>query len=585
MKNLKKILFICLIGVFVVTTSCEKENPIKPTPTPNQSIDPVLDLGSTINAKFFGNIVDEQGTPIEGVLIEVGNKTATTDNKGVFIIEDASVFEKMAFLSATKTGFFMGSRSLIASTTDFNNISITLLALDIVDVVNSDEKKTITLTSGAKIDFKGKYIDANGNAYSGEVKVAFKHLPALADATPNQMPGMLYAQNEDEEAGALETYGMIAVELISENGTELQLDPESSATIHLPVDASQLANAPSTIPLWHFDEVVGYWIEEGEATLINGEYVGEVHHFSFWNCDVFVDDAQLNGTVFDQDGKVLANATIAIITPNAATAGQTTSNGTFSTYIPANVSITLQVRDQCGNIIHSVNVGPYATNSVNSETIVATLNTSNAVQVTGIFYDCNSNLVTNGYVSLSVGSEYYYQVITNGLIDLPIIYCNVPTSIDVVAYDISTNQNTTTVSVPVVSPVTDLGTLIACNTITEYVNYTIDNGSQINQYPPFNCENNGMFQITSLANSFQALSFDTIFVGTYNWGVFTNNGIILSDSVNLTFDIFSNQNITFSVNSAGAIGTYIDIVFSGTYDDSNNVNHSITGAIHVLRDL
>ena len=96
-----------------------------------------------------------------------------------------------------------------------------MLAMDIVGTVNSGEEKTITLPSGAKIDFKGKYVDLNGNEYTGAVNIAFNHIPALADATADQMPGMLYAQNQDEEAGVLETYGMIAVELTSATGAEL----------------------------------------------------------------------------------------------------------------------------------------------------------------------------------------------------------------------------------------------------------------------------------------------------------------------------------------------------------------------------
>ena len=43
----------------------------------------------------------------------------------------------------------------------------------------------------------------------------------------------------------------------------------------------------------------------------------------------------------------------------------------------------------------------------------------------------------------------------------------------------------------------------------------------------------------------------------------------------------ASPNITFNLNSFGAVGTYIDVTFSGTYDDFNGNNHSITGTVHV----
>ncbi len=581
MKNLKRISILVLLVVALFTSSCEKEPTVNPKQTPNYNTDANLDLGNKVNAKFFGRIVDESGNPVSGVEIKAGDKMASTDNKGIFIIENASVFEKMAYISASKSGYFLGSRSVIPSTSATNNVRITLLAMNIVGTVNSGEEKTIALSSGAKIDFKGNYIDVNGNAYTGTVNIAFKHLPALAEATADQMPGMLYAQNKDEEAGILETYGMMAVELTSTSGAELQIDPDSKATIHMPVDASQLSNAPATIPLWHFDEVAGYWIEEGEATLIGGEYVGDVHHFSFWNCDRFGDDAQINGLVTDQSGNPISGVIVTITTPNAYTAGYTNSDGTFSTYIPANANITLEVKDDCWNSLVSSNVGPFAINTVNSETLAVTLTASNSVLVSGLFYDCSNALITNGYVELTIGSDKYYQTITNGIIDIPVIFCVIPASLSVIAYDYDNIQETNSLSMPLVSPITNLGNLIACNSISEYVTYSIDGGTPTTIFPPFNySENNNNFSVTT--TGFEVFS-DTTTLGSYPWG--NTDGMTLYSN-----DIAAGQgqpvNITFQLLSYGAtVGSYVDITFSGNYTDYiTSANRTITGTIHVKKD-
>src|SRR5690606_37192675 len=100
-----------------------------------------------------------------------------------------------------------------------------------------------------------------------------------------QMPGMLMGVVDDEPQLML-SYGMVGVELSDAMGQPVQLAPGSPATVRFPVMASQQSDAPATIPLWWFDEDLGYWIQEGEAALVGTEYVGEVAHFSWWNIDV-----------------------------------------------------------------------------------------------------------------------------------------------------------------------------------------------------------------------------------------------------------------------------------------------------------
>ncbi|MBI1289235.1 MAG: hypothetical protein GC178_16840 [Flavobacteriales bacterium] len=579
---MKKILLL----ITVLAIGCKKEQLVEEPPVTNYPTEATLNLGSTVHAKFFGVVKDESGSPVSGVAITAGDKTATTDNNGVFMISNASVNEKLAYVTAVKSGYFLGSRSVIPSTTATNNIRITLLTKDIAGTVNSGEEKTISLPDGAKVDFKGEYVDATGNVYTGSVNVSFKYMPPMADATADQMPGMLYAQNKDEEAGVLETYGMIAVELTGSTGEKLQIAEGSNATIHMPLDAAQSANAPATIPLWHFDEVAGYWIEGGEATLINGEYVGDVTHFSFWNCDAFSASALVLGWAEDQNGFPLSNVAVFVITPNASTIGHTSSDGTFYTYIPSNQAIIIEVDNQCGNPLETFNVGPYATGSANSETFAVPLTTSNSVQVTGVFYDCNNNLVTDGYVLLNVGSEEYTQILTNGTINMPVLFCNVPTTLTVQGFDYNSLQETSLNTVPLVSPVTDLGNLIACNSVSEYINYAIDSNPPVVVFAPISCASSSdtiSIEGTTPSNGFVYLRSASQTVGSYNFDY--NTGMTVSMSGGIPWwQSSANTDIIFNLNNFGPVGGYVDITFSGTYDDYNNINHTITGTVHVFRD-
>ena len=128
-------------------------------------------------------------------------------------------------------------------------------------------------------------VSGNGNAYTGEVIVTAKRIATDDPRLTDLMPGGLIAMDAEGATRVLGTIGMVAVELRSSAGEELNLANGSKATVLFQVADDQLVNAPSEIPLWYFDEDRGLWIEEGIATLQNGSYIGEVAHFSFWNCD------------------------------------------------------------------------------------------------------------------------------------------------------------------------------------------------------------------------------------------------------------------------------------------------------------
>ena len=46
----------------------------------------------------------------------------------------------------------------------------------------------------------------------------------------------------------------------------------------------------------------------------------------------------------------------------------------------------------------------------------------------------------------------------------------------------------------------------------------------------------------------------------------------------------TNNNVIYNLTSLGSVGEYIDINFSGTYEDFNGNSHSITGIVHVFGD-
>lgn len=103
----------------------------------------------------------------------------------------------------------------------------------------------------------------------------------------------------DAQGGAVQlvSYGMVSVELFDATGEALNLAPDTLATLSITVDPALLADAPETVPLWHFDDAAAAWREEGQATLTDGAYVGEVPHFSTWNADSAADLCTVSGRI------------------------------------------------------------------------------------------------------------------------------------------------------------------------------------------------------------------------------------------------------------------------------------------------
>ncbi|MFD1553738.1 hypothetical protein DNU06_09885 [Putridiphycobacter roseus] len=597
MKNLNLTLILSLF-LFLGMASCKKDKTEEPTtpsienPGPNTSANPgVLDLGTSVNAKFFAQVVDESGFAVENATVKIGNKTTSTDENGIALIESASVKEKLAYMTVTKSGYFLGSRAVKPQTTSTNTVKITLLKLDVVASFNATDPTTVDLSSGLSVDFKGAFVNSAGTAYTGVVNVAIKHLQTTADDFSNQMPGSLYAQNESNNAGILESYGMAAVELFSPSGEELQIANGSNATIHMPVDGSQLANAPTSIPLWHFDEVAGYWIEEGEATLTNGKYVGNVNHFSFWNCDVFYDDATISGTIVDGNGNQVSFCSIEIVTPNASTTGTSNLTGSFFSYIPANVPVTFNILDNCGNQLTTW-TNTFATNTTNTHTF--TVSISNLSTISGTILDCNNNMVTNGYTVTNIGTNLFYANITNGTFNVALGNCITATSFTIEGFDISNLQSTGVLTYTTTPPNTTIGNIVACTAVSEYISYNIDGNLANTFLSPLYCNElidsttNTVFGLSISANSGQTyfqLELDDVALGNYNY---MNSGTTLpSGSLFITEPINTAggyPNINFNLTSYGAVGSSVDITISGSYVDQSNVSHTISGTVHALRD-
>ena len=498
-------------------------------------------FGASEQANFIGKIVDENSQPIEGVLINVGNTTDLTDQNGVFSINDASVLERFAYVKAKKEGYIDGSRTLTPKE-GVNLVQIMLLNMEPTQVINTGEESTISLPNGTQIVFDGNFTSTIGVPYSGEVSVVVKHLSTEDENINIQMPGTLIGQTTNGNLRVLETYGMLAVELIGSSNQELQIANGSTAQITFPL-AANAVNAPQIIPLWHFDEVNGYWKEEGQATLQNNTYVANVTHFSFWNWDFDIPSVYLCINLVDTAGNPLSYLPINLYSPalnSIGTYGYTNGQGLECGLVPINDQMVLVVPNYgCSGANFSTLIGPFSTD----QNITVTVSETNIVDTNliGVFNNCDGNPITNGYVQidLSFNGQTYVFPILDGSVSLNVNYCSSDTAFTIQSVDLNNNQSSQIISGNFTNPITDLGTELSCENIPDEITAL----------------NDGMDGI-EVTSSTGATAVVNVFDNDTLGGIGVNVNSVTVTGINLPNGIVLNVDGTVDVNENITTGTY-----------------------------
>ncbi|NQY05275.1 MAG: hypothetical protein HRT68_03465 [Flavobacteriaceae bacterium] len=456
-----------LILVLLLFASCQMDD-FDTSLTNNQGQSDIAfqdNFGGITSANFIGKVQDSNGNSLSGVQITLGASATTTDHNGVFVLNNAEVYEKFAYLKASKDGYINGSRAVVPVPNGTNDIQITLLPKTVVGSVNSGATSSVSL-GDSKVSFSGAFIDANGNPYNGQVDVVMHYLQPNQQSTFEQMPGMLLAQNSTNDAQTLETYGMLLVNLYSPSGEALNIAENSPATLEFPVDTSQTSSAPEIIPLWFFDEAVGYWKEEGQAVKTGSKYIGDVNHFSWWNCDLPGDMINFcfELDIENYDG---ANFYFKIIRSNndqTIYTGFTNDIGQECGMIPLNEEVEIQIFDLvCSDqIIHSQVLGPYTTDTSITISIPELPSASMIVNFIGQALNCDGDIVTNGYLIIQGDSPSQLYSITDGIINFAYQYC-AQGNYEVTVLDLDTNFASDSISINLNNDLIELDTISVCD--------------------------------------------------------------------------------------------------------------------------
>ena len=382
---------------------------------------------------------------------------------------------------------------------------------------------------------------------------------------------------------------MVNVILQDANGTPLNILDGSSATLSVSLPASIVASAPDEIPLWSFNEEFGIWVEEGLATKINGNYVGEVTHFSWWNCDAPFPIIELDLTIVDENGIPVAGNLVGISfvgdnVPNNYS--YTNSEGFITGKVPANITLLLQIRGLCQETVYSTIIGPF-----NEDTSLGNLfvddSEINNTRITGSLLNCAGELVTDGGITVSTGDGNYITTVDNGAFSLFISTCDEEADLTISGVDFNEELISDPIS-GLTGTTINTGTIEVCNNLTSLLTMTVD--SEVNNY--FGGGLAGNIDANNISITFESAEGPVLIVMTLNG---TEVGNYATSNIGTYFDggaPYSLQNIdpstqqvVFSTFNITQVSPNIVGSFGGMArdDSSGGTPVSVSGSFRIVQ--
>ena len=296
--KLKNIAFACLLGMSLAGCGSDRESETKP-----------VNEEAMLQKNVSALILSSNGNALAAAEIVIAGQTFKTDGfgKAAFTVQIPKSATHVV-VAVKKDGFI--SQSLRIEAGQLEQLSANLLNVkQTVSIAKIEEAQVIqSVYQNAQITIpENAFVLPNGQPATGAVTVAFTPWDITA-ADLNAMPANGVARDAQGNIVNLISAGMITATFTNAAGQKLQLAAGKTADIQMDLPVASINNQKllvgSSIPMWHFDEAKGLWIEEGVGQVVaslsstTGLAVhATVSHFSTWNWDFKFENA---GSVFVQ---------------------------------------------------------------------------------------------------------------------------------------------------------------------------------------------------------------------------------------------------------------------------------------------
>lgn len=425
---------------------------------------------ATISTSIGGVVTDEQGSPMAGVAVTAHGATTSTNAQGVYLFKNVSVPSERACVIAHKSGYFTAAHAEWPKQNGVTMVQIAMQKAKITTTFSASVGGTAT-ASASSVEFPANAVaTTSGASYNGMVSVAVAYLtPDERTSFQQFFAGDAAARRTDNTITELLSYGVLRVQLFGASGEQLQLKAGSTATLRFSIPIRLASSQPSSIPLWYFDESLGMWKEEGQATLQGDTYVGSVSHFTDWNLDVpSAKRAYVEGTVRCAANRLVPHVLVTI----GQVSAMTDENGYFKRRVPADVVFTIEVDPSRNN---GMSATPFAISGIaeNATETVDLMASPCPTVLEGTLVDCNDKPI-GGFIQVMSTLGAQMASTTTGTFRM-----NVPSGeiLKVTAFSIDAQSSSETpVSAIVTGDVFNMGTIQACGgTQTTYLDIPLGN--------------------------------------------------------------------------------------------------------------
>jgi hypothetical protein len=463
---------LCLITILVVIISCKK-NRVDVLPVSSSLPFSV----EKVQVSIDGTIINEQGQLVVGANVTIGNTSTTTAANGKFAFYNLYTMKYATNIKVAKEGYISSFKTILVTKNNVMHVKIILNKPTREEIFNTIAGIDISANHcNVKIPSNSIAYSTSKKVYNGAVRIKLCS-PAITDSFYyEKMAGGHIGIDNQNRLSTMQQLGVISVEMTDTAGNELQLQENKRAEITLHIPNSLINKAKSTIGIWHFDEILGYWRQNEECAKENNTYKMSVNHFSWWCWGGSLPTFFKYASVRDNVNNQLLYGCGLLITTNVAPhfnvmppysdyseayfEGSDTSTG------------TIEVIDECNNIIYNytfdlgLNIGSAST-AVSSSIL-------NSITISGTIVDCANNPTQQVHLIMEGSSIPEYQwvnsinVYANGSFNINLSLCKVGDTLQLNAFDINGLTNG---SYSFIVPSTNLniGSLSVCQNLSNYI--------------------------------------------------------------------------------------------------------------------
>ncbi len=423
------IILVFILGFF----SCRKDKDIIST------TDSEYPVEQYVISSLKGKVITDRDVPVKGAKVMIGTYVSETDFNGIFYFENIKANKAGQTITVTKDGYAKANKVYYPELNATSYIKIILNAARKTAIISSKDKDKIVGDEINEIQITGNDFIKDGNVFSGDIIMHWTFV-AAKDEAQNQV-GDPTGFNKYFKLVGLNSLGTLGINVTDDNGNIIELSKENTFELKLGIDNS-VNSLDDHIPLWRFSPEKGKWLEIGKASLLENEgkkyYYAEVKKTGYYNFAKAFKIKKTEIKLESKNGSILPYVLANVYTPgknNYKLQLVSNDNGAIPCFVP---------EDEKSEISVIINETAYKNElSADESNKIQIEKKVNTYKFRGKYYSCNTQAVSNGYITILNGNNpMYYLLQENGEFEGMVGDYNSTSSVSWVATDIDSEINT-----------------------------------------------------------------------------------------------------------------------------------------------